>query len=95
MEAINASYEAVVGAVHEMTRDCPADLSGYDKLIVAITACILEGIDTRDGIIRTVPPITGESHAYVAKILDRLTGMQLDGSEWAKGADGRYRLLVD
>lgn len=91
----NASYEAVVGAVHEMTRDCPTDLSGYDTLVLAITACIIEGIDTRDGIIRTVPPISGESHAYVAKILDRLTGTHPDRSEWSRGHDGRYRLLSD
>ena len=94
MDVVRASSEAVAGAVYEITRDCAADLSGYDMLLITITACITEGVDTRDEIIRTAPSISGQSHAYVAKILDLLTGTDPSGSEWMKGTDGKYRLVV-
>lgn len=59
-----------------------------------ILACIRRGIDTRDGIVRTVPRYTDCSHAWTAYLLDEGTGNDPAEHLWQKGSDKRYTLFA-
>lgn len=59
-----------------------------------ILACIKQGLDTRDDIVRAVPYHHDCSHRWTAYLLDEATGTDPTKHLWQKGGDGRYTLLV-
>lgn len=65
--------------------------SKHDKALAAITACIANGVDTKDGIIRVLVS-RGFDGGHVANVLHDRKGPFRNSDHWVLGADGRYRL---
>lgn len=63
----------------------------HDRAIVAISACIMEGIDTGPRIIDTLEQL-GFKGSHVGITLNRETGINPERSRWSRDAEGRYSL---
>jgi hypothetical protein len=69
-----------------------AYVSDPDCLPSMIMACIEEGCNTWENIIRTVPTFVGHSYRAVARTVDLLTGPSPDSHYWFRDETRTYHL---
>lgn len=64
----------------------------HERVLVLISACIVEGMDTFARIIGALVRL-GFNRKHVALLLKEGTGNSAEQHRWRKGADGRYSLI--
>lgn len=71
---------------------CQPGTNRHDQAIVAITACIEEGLNTRAGIIAEMRQL-GFDPRHVAITLNGGSGVDPRSHRWRRDAAGQYALL--
>ena len=79
--------------IDELIGLCGPTANRHDKALAAITACIANGVDTKDEIIRVLTK-RGFDGGHIANVLHERKGPFRNSEHWSIGADGRYHLVA-
>ena len=67
-----------------------AGVNTNDRVITLIDACLIDGIDTRGGILTALESL-GYKRGNIMPILNKGTGSSPGNYRWLKQPDGRYQ----
>jgi hypothetical protein len=90
--APKSDSSAMFARLQRLIDDCGPNRNKHHLVIVLITACITEGVDTGSRIIGALVHL-GFNNRHVAMLLKEGTGANPELHRWRKGQDGRYSLL--
>lgn len=77
--------------IDELIALCGASANRHDRALAAITACIADGIDTKQDLIRVLAKY-GFDGGHIANVLNDRKGPFRNSEHWSIDANGRYRL---
>jgi uncharacterized protein YhbP (UPF0306 family) len=89
-----AASSDLIDRILQLIYDCGPTATRHDQALVAIEACIAEGVNTKPHIIGVLRGV-GFKAGHVASVLDPKRGPFANAAHWRIDGEGRYSLHED